>query len=87
MEVDEILLQFDEVLHVARARVADGSLKREDYILLQSINGSADSISVGPDSVWTGSALGEAAEWEEIRAVSRVAKSSLERSWSQDFGG
>jgi hypothetical protein len=86
VESDEILLQFDDVLHVARARVADGSLSHEDYLLLQAVNDSADSISAGSESIWTRGALEEAPEWEEVRAASRVAKSSLERSWSQDFG-
>jgi hypothetical protein len=35
---DEVLLQFDDVLHVARARVADGSLSDGDYLLLQAVN-------------------------------------------------
>lgn len=84
VEADEMLLQFDDVLHVARAREADGSLKHEDYLLLQSVNDSANSVSAGPGSIWTEGALEEAAEWEELRAASRVAKSRLGRSWSQD---
>lgn len=83
---DEMLLQFDDVLNVARARVADGSLNREDYLLLQSVNGNANSVSAGPVSIWTESALEEAVEWEELRAASGVVKSRLERSWVQGFG-
>lgn len=83
---DEILLQFDDVLHVARARVSDGSLRREDYLLLQPVNERADSVSAGPESIWAADALEEALEWRELRAAARAAKSSLESSWSQDFG-
>ncbi|WP_018571666.1 hypothetical protein [Streptomyces sp. PsTaAH-124] len=83
---DEVLLQFDDVLHVARARVADGSLNDEDYLLLQSVNESVNSVSAGPEEIWTEGALKEAAEWEEVRAASRVAKSGLDQSWSQEAG-
>ncbi|MEU1296351.1 hypothetical protein ABZ439_28475 [Streptomyces sp. NPDC005840] len=82
---DEILLQFDDVLHVARARVGDHSLSHEEYLLLQSVDERADSVSAGPESIWAEIALEEAAEWRELRAAARAAKSSLERSWSQDF--
>lgn len=82
--VDEILLQFDDVLHVARARVGDRSLSHEEYLLLQSVNGLADAVSAGPESIWTELALEEAVEWRELRAAARAAKASLERSWSQD---
>ncbi len=83
---DEILLQFDDVLHVARARVSDGSLRREEYLLLQSVNEYADSVNAGPGSIWAESALEEATEWRELRAAARAAKSSLTRSWDQNFG-
>ncbi|MEV7087623.1 hypothetical protein AB0O07_17260 [Streptomyces sp. NPDC093085] len=83
---DEVLLQFDDVLHVARARVADGSLNDEDYLLLQEVNESVNSVSAGPEVIWTEGALKEAAAWEEVRAASRAAKSGLEQSWSQDAG-
>ncbi|MFE3428269.1 hypothetical protein [Streptomyces sp. NPDC059171] len=82
---DEILLQFDDLLHVARARVGDLSLSHEEYILLQSVDGRADSVSAGSESIWTEIALEEAVEWRELRAAARVAKTSLERSWSQDI--
>ncbi|GAA3973615.1 hypothetical protein GCM10022232_00920 [Streptomyces plumbiresistens] len=83
---DEVLLQFDDVLHVARARVADGSLNDEDYLLLQAVNESVNSVNAGPEAIWTEGALKEAAEWEDVRAASRVAKSGLEQSWSQEVG-
>ncbi|MFF4185451.1 hypothetical protein ACFYZ9_19865 [Streptomyces sp. NPDC001691] len=79
--VDEILLQFDDVLHVARARVIDGSLSHEEYSLLQSVNGYADSVGASPESIWTELALEEAIEWRELRAAATSAKVSLERSW------
>lgn len=85
VEAEEVLLQFDDVVHVARARVADGSLSNEEYLLLQAVNEGASSVNAGPDSIWTEGALEEAAEWEEVRAASRVAKSSLEQSWDTDF--
>ncbi|WJV45853.1 hypothetical protein [Streptomyces flavofungini] len=81
---DEILLQFDDVLHVARARVGDRSLSHEEYLMLQSVDGRADSVSAGSEPIWTEVALEEAVEWRELRAAARVAKASLERSWSQD---
>lgn len=83
---DEVLLQFDDVLHVARARVADGSLNDEDYLLLQTVNESINSVSASPGEIWTEGALIEAAEWEDVRAASRAAKSGLEQSWSQEVG-
>lgn len=86
VESDEILLQFDDVLHVARARVGDGSLRREDYLLLQPVDERAEAVSAGPESIWAAGALEEALEWRELRAAARVAKSSLESSWSQDCG-
>ncbi|MYR25468.1 MULTISPECIES: hypothetical protein [unclassified Streptomyces] len=81
---DEILLQFDDVLHVARARVGDRSLSHEEYILLQSINGHVDAVSAAPESIWTVAALEERVEWRELRAAARAVKASLERYWSQD---
>ncbi|MGV9907371.1 hypothetical protein ACWDU8_33650 [Streptomyces sp. NPDC003388] len=83
---DEVLLQFDDVLHVAHARLADGSLNDKDYFLLQTVNESVNSVSAGPEDIWAEDALEEAAEWEEVRAASRLAKSGLERSWSQESG-
>lgn len=83
---DEVLLQLDDVLHAARARLADGSLNNEDYLLLQAVNESVDSVSARPEAIWTEDALEGAAAWEEVRMASRAAKSSLERSWSQEAG-
>ncbi|MEU3520943.1 hypothetical protein ABZ770_37760 [Streptomyces sp. NPDC006654] len=83
---DEVLLQFDDVLHVARARVADGSLSDEDYLLLQEVNGSINSASASPEDIWTDDAFKEAAAWKDVRAASRVAKSGLEESWSLKVG-
>jgi len=85
VEADEILLQFDDLLHVARARVADGSLKNEDYLLIKSTNERADALNARPDSIWAAAALNEAAEWRDLRVAARIAKLSLEQSWSQDF--
>ncbi|MEU1853607.1 hypothetical protein ABZ499_31180 [Streptomyces sp. NPDC019990] len=82
---EEILLQLDDVLHVARARVGDRSLSHEEYLLLQSVNGRANSVSEGAEPIWTEVALEEAVEWRELRAAARVAKAALERSWSQKF--
>lgn len=86
VEAEEILLQFDDVMHVARARVADGSLNHEDYLLLQAVNESANSVSAGPESIWTEGALEEASEWEAVRTSSRLAKAGLGQSWSQEVG-
>lgn len=86
VEAEEVLLQFDDVLHVARARAADGSLSDEDYVQLQAVNRSANFLNAGPGPIWTEGALKKAAEWEEVRSASRVAKSSLEQSWNQDSG-
>lgn len=86
VEADEILLQFDDVLHVARARVGDGSLKREDLHLIESVNESVDAVSEGPESIWAAAGLEEAAEWRELRAAARAVRTGLERSWSQDSG-
>ncbi|NBM15776.1 hypothetical protein [Streptomyces sp. GC420] len=80
---DEMLLQFDDLLHVARARVADGSLSGEDYRLLQAVGESVNSVSEGPEEIWTESALEEAVEWEELRVASAAAKSDLELSWDR----
>lgn len=85
VEADEILLQFDDLLHVAHARVADGSLKNEDYLLIRSTNERADALNARPDSIWTAAALNEATEWRDLRVTARIAKLSLEQSWSQDF--
>lgn len=86
VEADEILLQFDDVLHVARARVGDGSLRREDYLLLQPVSERAEAVNAGSESIWAAGALEEAVEWRELRVAARVAKSNLESSWSRNFG-
>lgn len=86
VEADEILLQFDDVLHVARARVDDGSLRREDYLLLQPVSERAEAVNAGSESIWAAGALEEAVEWRELRVAARVAKSNLESSWSRNFG-
>jgi len=83
---DEILLQFDDVLHVARARISDGSLKQEDYLLLQGVNERVDSVNACPDSIWADAALEEAAEWRELQIVAGAVKLSLERSWNLRAG-
>ncbi|MFF0765061.1 hypothetical protein [Streptomyces sp. NPDC003737] len=83
---DEMLLQFDDLLHVARARVADGSLHGEDYRLLQAVGESVNSVSEGPEEIWAEGALEEAVEWEELRVASAAAKSDLELSWDREVG-
>ncbi|MFI5478041.1 hypothetical protein ACIBAB_02870 [Streptomyces rubiginosohelvolus] len=80
---EEILLQFDDVLHVARARVGDRSLSHQEYRLLQSVGEYADSVNAGSELMWADAALGEAVEWRELRAAAKAAKASLESSWSQ----
>lgn len=86
VEADEILLQFDDVLHVARVRVGDGSLRREDYLLLQPVSERAEAVNAGSESIWAAGALEEAVEWRKLRVAARVAKSNLESSWSRNFG-
>ncbi|MFD5570286.1 hypothetical protein [Streptomyces cadmiisoli] len=81
---DEILLQFDDLLHVASARADDGSLKHEDHLLIKSIKEGTAAVSNGPDSIWTVEAIEESAEWRDLRVVARVAKARLERSWAQE---
>lgn len=83
---DELLLQFDDVLNVARARVADGSLKQEDILLLLKVGERVDSVNAGPDSIWDEAALGLAPEWQELRIAAGAAKVSFERAWNPDLG-
>ncbi|MFF8581733.1 hypothetical protein ACF05R_23770 [Streptomyces albidoflavus] len=82
---DEMLLQFDDLLHVARARVADGSLNGEDYRLLQAVGEIVNSVSESPEGIWAEGALEEAIEWEELRVASATAKSDLGLSWGREF--
>lgn len=84
VEADEIVLQLDDLLHVARARMADGSLKNEDYLAIQAVNERADVLNSMTGSIWAAAALGEAPEWRDLRAAAQAARLSLERSWSQD---
>lgn len=83
---DELLLQFDDVLYVARARVADGSLEGEDFLLLLKVNKRVDSVNSGPDSIWTNEALEVAVEWRELRITAGAVEASLEKSWNLASG-
>ncbi|MER5966242.1 hypothetical protein [Streptomyces sp. NPDC002057] len=84
VEADEILLQFDDVLHVARARACDGSLRREDLLLIESVHESVDAVSEGPESIWAASGIEESAQWSELRTAARAARTGLDRHWDQD---
>lgn len=86
VDSDEILLEFDDLLHVARARVADGSLGQEDIGPLLRVNEKVDSVNSGPDSIWSDSALEAAAQWRELRTAAEEAKAYIERSWHLDSG-
>ncbi|GAA3506588.1 hypothetical protein GCM10019016_137030 [Streptomyces prasinosporus] len=83
---DELLLQFDDVLHVARARLADSSLEQKDFFLLSKVGARVESVNARPDPIWDEVALKEAAEWRDLRIEARVAKEILERSWNSDSG-
>jgi hypothetical protein len=80
--VEEILLQFDDVFQVSRARLDDGSLTQEEYALLQEVNTRADVVNSSPKSIWTEAALRSVAEWNDLRAAARAAKSELEGFWN-----
>ncbi|WP_432043097.1 hypothetical protein [Streptomyces cadmiisoli] len=86
VDSDEILLQFDDLVHVAHARVRDGSLNHEDFRLIKAVDESVSAVSEGPELIWAVAALEEATEWRELRTAARMAKSSLERSWGQEYG-
>lgn len=83
---DELLLQFDDVLHTARARAADGSLRQEDLLLLLEVDERVDAVNAGPDSIWDEAALGTSTEWRELRVTAGVVKAAFEKSWSLDSG-
>lgn len=83
---DELLLQFDDVLHVARARVADGSLDPEKFALLEKVDEKVAYVNSGPSSIWSESALETAAEWRELRIAAGTAKKRLESSWELNSG-
>ncbi|MGI5262307.1 hypothetical protein [Streptomyces angustmyceticus] len=82
---DEILLQFDDVLHVAHARLRDGSMDQDDLHLLQEVDERVDALNSEPASIWTEAALGEAAAWQELRIAAGRAKSELKKSWHWEF--
>ncbi|MFJ7904770.1 hypothetical protein ACIQ6V_30550 [Streptomyces sp. NPDC096198] len=79
---DELLLQFDDVLHVARARAADGSLAHEDLQLLLEVGDKVERVNAGPDSIWSEDALSAAVEWEDLRVTAGGARTTLEGSWT-----
>ncbi|MGW5104765.1 hypothetical protein [Streptomyces sp. NPDC004100] len=79
---DELLLQFDDVLHVAQSRVADGSLKHEEFDLLLKVSGSVDAVNSESDLIWDESALKEAYAWKKLRIRAGEVKMDLERSWN-----
>ncbi|WP_157868645.1 hypothetical protein [Streptomyces caatingaensis] len=78
---DELLLQLDDVLHVARARLSDGSLTRKDYLSLLEVAEAADSLDSSPGSVYTDAALETSSEWRNLRTAANSAKASLEKTW------
>ncbi|MGW7487561.1 hypothetical protein [Streptomyces sp. NPDC054786] len=81
VDLDEIVLQFDDVLHVARARVSDGSLNEAHYLALLEVNERVDSVLEMPDPIWTSTALENSAEWRELRISAGAAKAKLEKAW------
>jgi hypothetical protein len=78
---DELLLQLDDVVHVALAKMAAGSLSQEDCSTLKSVQDSSRSFDSASDFTWTIDALRDAPEWKKLRQVSRIAKEFLEKSW------
>ncbi|GAB2928733.1 hypothetical protein [Streptomyces mayteni] len=81
VDVDELVLQFDDAFHVARARLGDGSLSSADFEYLQVINDFLAAISNDSDRVWSREGLSGGAEWRELRHLSRRAATALENTW------
>ncbi|MEU6263190.1 hypothetical protein [Saccharopolyspora shandongensis] len=77
---DEIILQLDDVMYVARARLHDGSLTQDEFLLLQSVDEVICSANEF-ESICDEIALKESASWRELRAAARLARSELEQSW------
>lgn len=46
---DEMLLQFDDVLHVAHARLNDGTMSQEELLLLQDVEARVKQCFCQPD--------------------------------------
>lgn len=80
VDSDELLLQFDDLLSVAQARSAAGSLEEEDLRLLAPVNRCAQIISAGSDSIWSEEALRHAIEWRDLREAARLAWAGFHRS-------
>ncbi|MBL7499457.1 hypothetical protein [Frankia nepalensis] len=80
--MDELLLQFDDVPHAARARLADGSIEGDDSRLLLKVNEKVDCVNARPDSFRSDGALEAVAEWRELRMAAGEVEATLEKSWN-----
>ncbi|MEV0049938.1 RHS repeat-associated core domain-containing protein [Saccharopolyspora shandongensis] len=72
--------KLDDVMYVARARLHDGSLTQDEFLLLQSVDEVISSANEF-ESICEEIALKESASWRELRAAARLARSELEQSW------
>lgn len=79
---DELVLQLDDLLHVARARLADGSMTAAEAELLTTLKVALDSLNEGPDSVWETAALSFAPQWSSVREAARRAESVFRQMWA-----
>lgn len=86
VDIDEIVLQFDDMLHVARARAADGTMTGDEYQVIARVHDFVSRLTSAEDSPWEESSLRAGTEWGEARAAAADAREILGQRWAGDLG-
>ncbi|MFD7584694.1 hypothetical protein ACFV84_04580 [Kitasatospora sp. NPDC059811] len=79
--VDEIALQFDDVLNLVQGAVDEGSLSPEILELLLPIDSQLKEMTESKEDLWDDESLSEASEWDELRLAAQQALVGFERIW------
>jgi hypothetical protein len=82
--LDELVLELDDVVVTAQAKHREGLLGKEELALIERVGDHADTLPPSPGPLWTETALGEAAEWRELREMAAEAHSALSALWAQE---
>ncbi|MYW03769.1 hypothetical protein [Streptomyces sp. SID3343] len=81
VDVDEIALQFDDAFNAARASLHADLMSRTDFERLRPVRERLDAIANDSHHLWEREALGEAAEWQEVRKAAAQARTELGNAW------
>ncbi|HEX6340065.1 hypothetical protein [Umezawaea sp.] len=80
--VDELVLELDDAVVTAQAKNREGLLGQEELRLIERVGEHVDALPPSPGPLWTESALGEAAQWRELREAAAQAHAALTRMWA-----